>query len=104
MLETQERPPETKRSVHDTEEKVELASADIGMRLDELTPILGYSTAGSSPSKTLWNVTMPEYSACVADCRRSRVERDSTRVTGTIPDCQLLPLSGSVPAVDSPMQ
>ena len=65
----------------------------------QLTLILGYSTAGNSPSNVLLNRTKPEYSAWFA-CLLSRsseeaeegagMERWFRRVTGTIPARQLL--------------
>ena len=50
------------------------------------TLILGYSTAGNSPSNVDLNNTIPEYSAWFA-CRV--IVRWLSKVTGTIPNYQL---------------
>lgn len=87
MLEAEESPKTAKEDIDHAHTEVELGdqpnTTDMQM---PLTLILGYSDAGSSPSKTLRKRTTPEYSACVAACLSTKVERGWTSVTGTTPD------------------
>lgn len=90
ILETQESPSGSKNSVDKAQEAVELIGRehDFGRKFRKLTPIFGYSAAGSSPLKTFLNKTDPEYSACSA-CLASICATDRffelTKVTGTTP-------------------
>lgn len=64
MLVAQPAPETAESEIDHTEREIELImSFDYPRKSREPTLILGYSTAGSSPSKVLLNKTKPEYSA-----------------------------------------